>query len=80
MTYKIISTRQAGDTLITTVEYNFDGTIVVVDVPHFRKKTLEEVDSEIINRAASELSRIEAEADNAALIAIIPLNEEKPIE
>jgi hypothetical protein len=80
MTYKILSTRQAGETLITTVEYNFDGTIVVVDIPHFRKKTLEEIDSEIINRASSELARIEAEADNAALIAIIPLNEEKPIE
>jgi hypothetical protein len=80
MTYKILSTRSAGETLITEVEYNFDTVIVTVDVPHFRKKTLEEIDAEIISRAASELERIQAEADNAALIGLIPLNEEKPIE
>ena len=80
MTYKIIATRLAGETIVTTVEYNFDGTIVTTEIPHFMKKTLEEIDADIINRAASELVRLQAEADNAALIAMIPLNEEKPIE
>ena len=80
MTYKIIATRLAGETIVSTVEYNFDGTIVTVEVPHFMRKTLEEIDAEIVNRAASELVRIQAEADNAALIALIPLNEEKVIE
>jgi hypothetical protein len=80
MTYKVISTRLAGETIITTVEYNFDGTIVTTEIPHFMKKTLEEIDIDIINRSASELAKLQAEADNAALIALIPLNEEKPIE
>ena len=80
MTYKVISTRLAGETIVTTVEYNFDGTIVTTEIPHFMKKTLEEIDADIINRSASELARIQAEANNATLIALIPLNEEKPIE
>jgi len=80
MTYKIIATRLAGETIVTTVEYNFDGTLVTVEIPHFRKKTLEEIDTEIVDRAASELARIQAEAESAALITMIPLNEEKPIE
>jgi hypothetical protein len=80
MTYKIISTRLAGETIITTVEYNFDGTIITTEIPHFMKKTLEEINIDIINRSASELARLQAETDNAALIALIPLNEEKNIE
>jgi hypothetical protein len=80
MTYKIISTRQADITLITTVEYNLDGTIVTTDVAHFMPKTQEEVEQNIINRAASEVARIQAEQEIANLIPSLSINEEKPIE
>ena len=80
MTYKIISTRQADITLITTVEYNLDGTIVTTDVAHFMPKTQEEVEQNIINRAASEVVRIQAEQEIANLIPSLSINEEKPIE
>jgi hypothetical protein len=80
MTYKILSTRQADITLITTVEYNLDGTIVTVDIPHFMPKSQEEIEQNIINRAASEVARIQAEQEIANLIPTLPINEEKPIE
>lgn len=80
MTYKIISTRQADITLITTVEYNLDGTIVTTDIAHFMPKTQEEVEQNIINRAASEATRIQAEQEIANLIPSLSINEEKPIE
>jgi len=80
MTYKIISTRQVDITLITTVEYNLDGTIVTTDVAHFMPKSQEEVEQNIINRAASEVARIQAEQEIANLIPSLSINEEKPIE
>jgi hypothetical protein len=80
MTYKILSSRQADITLITTVEYNLDGTIVTTEVPHFMPKSQEEIEQNIINRAASEMARIQAEQEIANLIPSLPINEEKPIE
>ena len=80
MTYKIISTRQANETLLTTVEYNFDGIIVTTEVAHFMPKTEEEIIQNIINRASSEIARIEASSTIAALIEDIIIGEEKPIE
>jgi hypothetical protein len=80
MTYKILSSRQADITLITTVEYNLDGTIVTTEVPHFMPKSQEEIEQNIINRAASEVARIQAEQEIANLIPTLPINEEKSIE
>jgi hypothetical protein len=80
MTYKILSSRQADITLITTVEYNLDGTIVTTEVPHFMPKSQEEIEQNIINRAASEVARIQAEQEIANLIPSLPINEERPIE
>ena len=80
MTYKILSTRQADITLITTVEYNLDGTIVTTEVPHFMPKSQEEIEQNIINRATSEVARLQAEQEIANLIPSLPINEEKPIE
>ena len=80
MTYKILSTRQVDETLFTTVEYNFDGTIVTTEVAHFRPKTEEEITQNIINRAASEVARMEAATTVATLIGSIVVGEEKPIE
>ncbi len=52
MTYKILSARQEDITIITTVEYNLDGTIVTTEVPHFMPKSQEEIEQNIINKAA----------------------------
>ena len=80
MTYKILSSRQADITLITTVEYNLDGTIVTTEVPHFMPKSQEEIEQNIINRASSEVARLQAEQEIANLIPSLPINEEKLIE
>jgi hypothetical protein len=80
MTYKIISTRQIDESLFTTVEYNFDGTIVTTEVAHFMPKTEEEITQNIINRASSEVARIEAVTTVATLIETIIVGQEKPIE
>jgi type III secretion system FlhB-like substrate exporter len=80
MTYKILSSRQADITLITTVEYNLDGTIITVEVPHFMPKSQAEIEQNIINRASSEVARLQAEQEIANLIPSLPINEEKPIE
>jgi len=80
MTYKIISTRQIDESLFTTVEYNFDGTIITTEVAHFMPKTEEEITQNIINRASSEVARMEAATTIATLVENIVIGEEKPIE
>ena len=80
MTYKILSTSQVAETLFTTVEYNFDGNIVTTDVAHFMPKTEEEITQNIINRAESEIARIQASNTIATLVENIVIGEEKPIE
>ena len=80
MTYKILSTSQMAETLFTTVEYNFDGTIVTTEVAHFMPKTEEEITQNIVNRAESEVARMEASSTIATLVESIVIGEEKPIE
>ncbi len=80
MTYKILSTSQVAETLFTTVEYNFDGTIVTTEVAHFMPKSEEEITQNIINRAESEVARIQASSTIATLVENIVIGEEKPIE
>ena len=80
MTYKILSTSQVAETLFTTVEYNFDGTIVTTEVAHFMPKTEEEITQNIINRASSEVIRIQASSTIATLVESIVIGEEKSIE
>ena len=60
MTYKIISKRQDSDTLFTTVEYNFDGVILTIDVPHFQPQSVKEVITGIENRGVSEERKLNA--------------------
>lgn len=80
MTYKITATRQADITLFTTIEYNFDGVLHTIEIPHFMPKTEAEIEQNIINAAQSELARLQALESIQALIPTIPINEEKPIE
>jgi hypothetical protein len=80
MTYKITATRQADITLFTTVEYNFDGVLHTIEIPHFMPKSQAEIEQNIINAAQSELVKIQALNDIQSLIPTLPINEEKPIE
>jgi hypothetical protein len=80
MTYKITSTRQIDETLFTTVEYNFDGTIVTTEVAHFMPNTEAEIEQNIINRAASEVAKMTAVSTIATLVETIIIGEEKSIE
>lgn len=80
MTYKIISTRQFSETLFTTIEYNFDGVLHTIEIPHFMPKSQAEIEQNIINAAQSELVKIQAVNDIQSLISTLSINEEKPIE
>ncbi len=80
MTYKILSTRQIDEILFTTVEYNFDGNIVTIEVAHFMPKSEEEIKQNIINRASSEVAKIEASAAITTLVESIVIGEIKSIE
>ena len=75
MTYKIIETRQADITLITKVEYNFDGVISTVEVPHFMPKSQTEIEQNIINAAQGELAKLYAIHQIEALLPTLPINE-----
>jgi hypothetical protein len=80
MTYKILSTRQIDEILFTTVEYNFDGNIVTIEVAHFMPKSEEDIKQNIINRASTEVAKIEASAAITTLIESIVIGEIKSIE
>ena len=43
MIYTIKQTSQVEQVVITKVEYNFDGTIITVDVSHFAPTTSDEI-------------------------------------
>jgi len=60
MEYKIISKRQDSDTLLTTVEYNFDGVVLTIEIPHFQPQAVKEVITGIVNRGASEERKLHA--------------------
>jgi hypothetical protein len=79
MTYKILSTRQVEITLFTTVEYNFDGLLHIVEIPHFMPESQEAIEQNIINGAESELARLQSVENIQNIIAVLPINEEKPI-
>lgn len=79
MTYKILSTRQIEETLITNVEYNFDNEIVVVDVPHFMPQNSQVIIQNIINASQSELARINAKNIIPNIINDLNIGEENPL-
>jgi hypothetical protein len=76
MTYKILSTRQIEETLITTVEYNFDSKIVVVDIPHFMPQNSQVIIQNIIISSQSELARINAKNIISNIINDLNIGEE----
>jgi hypothetical protein len=79
MTYKILSTRQIDEILFTTVEYNFDGNIVTIEVAHFMPKSEEDIKQNIVNRASTEVAKIEASATISTLVEFLVIGEEKTL-
>ncbi|MBP9758735.1 hypothetical protein KBD45_03495 [Candidatus Dojkabacteria bacterium] len=60
MQYKIKSVTRNEETVTTTVEYDFNGKIVTVDVAHFAPSNVAEVKRGIKNRGASEKAKLNA--------------------
>ena len=79
MTYKILNTQANEETITTTVEYNFDGVMVTVDIPHFMPQSESDIETGILNRSASELRKLDATEFNKTLLLNIPIGEEKSI-
>jgi len=79
MTYKILSTQANEETITTTVEYNFDGVIVTVDIPHFMPQNEADIETGILNRAASEKRKLDSIELNKTILTSIIIGEEKPI-
>lgn len=80
MTYKILNTRVVGEHIVTEVEYNFDGTVITVEIYHFMPESQSEIEQNVLNRAYSEKRKLDAIALNETLINQIPVGEEKPIQ
>jgi len=75
MTYKILNTQANGENITTTVEYNFDGTLVTVDVIHFMPTNESDIEVGILNRAASEKRKVDAIELNKTLVSSIVIGE-----
>lgn len=60
MSYKILSTR-SEETVFTTVEYNLDGEVVVVEVAHFMPESEEDIRIGIENREVTERAKLATE-------------------
>ena len=79
MTYKILNIQANEETITTTIEYNFDGVIVTVNIPHFMPQNESDIEIGILNRAASEKRKLDATELNKTILTNIVIGEEKPI-
>jgi hypothetical protein len=65
--------------LITTVEFDFNGKLHTVDIPHFMPQSQEEVEQTIINASQSELAKLQAIENIETLVSNLAINEIKNI-
>jgi len=79
MTYTILNTRAVDQTVFTLVEYTFDNQIVTVEVAHFNPQSTIEIETNIVNRAATELQKIQIVEQLNNLLPSIELNQAKDI-
>ena len=75
MKYTITKVRQVEDIIFTEVDYDFNGLIVHVSVPHFQPKTKGDVISGIVNRMVSEQNKLNASNNCTIIASQIALNE-----
>lgn len=76
MTYRILNSQQVGDTIVSSVEYNISGSIVMVDVATFLPKTDQDVIDMIIQRAYYEQSRLLSESVIPTIIETLPTDDQ----
>jgi hypothetical protein len=62
MSYTILS-RRTEQTVFTTVEYNLDGQILVIEVPHFMPESEADIITGIENRQVTEKNKQSLELD-----------------
>jgi hypothetical protein len=79
MTYKILNTRTQEQMIFTEVEYNFDNQIVIVEVAHYNPVNSDEIDFNIIERAQSELNKLNMINQVSSILPLIELNVTKNI-
>jgi len=79
MKYKILSAVAKDDTIFTNVEYDIDGKIVVVSVPHFQPENKDEVLQGIVNRVYSEDRKLDCSQVCEAIVGEIELNKDVTI-
>jgi len=78
-TYKITSTRQVNEILYTVVDYNFDGELVTVEIAHFAPQSVADIELGIVNRASTELERLQYIKSIEQIANTIEIDIEKPI-
>ena len=76
MKYKIIEATQNEDTINTKVEFDFDGVLSVLNVPHFRPQSVNDVASGIENRSMSEFAKLVAVNACKDIVGQIEINKE----
>lgn len=74
MTYKILNTRTQDQMIFTEVEYNFDNQIVSVEVGHYNPNSYDDIDNNIIERAQSELNKLNMVNQVNSILPLIELN------
>jgi len=76
MTYKILSTEQAGETLNVTAEYTFDdGTKQEIVVAIFAPDSIDYINLSLSIRGQSEQARITRTQQVAAIIPQVPIGQ-----
>lgn len=80
MKYIIKEATQKDDTLITTVEYDFDGNKVTVDVPHFQPQNKVEIITGIENRGMSEKNKLEKSSSIPSIVNELEVGKEVEIK
>lgn len=78
-TYQILSKNQIDQTVFTEVEYNIDGTIVTVNVPHFMPENEQAIIDGIINRSITEKAKLESSQVISTIVDDIDTNIVQPI-
>lgn len=79
MTYTILSTNQIEETLLTLVEYDFDGSIVTIEVAHFMPKDAAEIAQNIVSRAETEITKLNAIQIIPSIIDELIIGEANPL-
>ncbi len=79
MIYKILKVTEQDDTITTQVEYDIEGTIVIVDVAHFQPNGDSDITLGITNRYTTEMYKIFPERIPPILVYEEPIIEESSI-